>query len=84
MIEAFKMSDTRLSDLDAFLATLLAEHDAPGVRAQLRTLWIANVRSALGDEDDVASAAEGAGGRGGSTGKVPTPPDSPRVNAGGA
>ena len=82
MIEALKASDTRLSDVDAFLATLLAEHDAPGVRAQLRTLWIANVRSMLGEEDDVAAASDGDGrGGGGSTarrGKVTTPPDSPR------
>ena len=48
MVDALKMSDTRLSDVDSFLATLLAEHDA---RAQLKTLWIANVRSLLGDED---------------------------------
>ena len=65
MIEALKASDTRLSDVDAFLATLLAEHDAPGVRAQLRTLWIANVRSMLGEEDDVAAASEGDGRGGG-------------------
>ena len=52
MIEALKMADTKLSDVDSFLATLLAEHDAPGVRAQLQNLWIANVRFIHGDEDD--------------------------------
>jgi len=52
MIEALKMADTKLSDVDSFLATLLAEHDAPGVRAQLQNLWIANVRFINGDEDD--------------------------------
>ena len=61
MVDALKMSDTRLSDVDSFLATLLAEHDAPGARAQLKTLWIANVRSLLGDEDDAAPAAPAAG-----------------------
>ena len=92
MIDALKMSDTRLSDVDSFL-TLLAEHDAHGARAQLKTLFIANVRSLLGDEDDAAPAApaaeagpaaeEGAGvGHGGGAVArrqvAPTPPDSPR------
>ena len=80
MIEALKMSDTKLSDVDSFLATLLAEHDAPGVRAQLQTLWIANVRFILGDEDDAAPAegAVGAGGAGARRNAAPTPPDSPK------
>ena len=87
MIDELKMSDTRLSDVDSFLATLLAEHNAPGARAQLKTLWIANVRSLLGDEDDAAPAApaagEGAGvGHGGGAVArrqvAPTPQDSPR------
>ena len=86
MVDALKMSDTRLSDVDSFLATLLAEHDAPGAQAQLTTLWIANVRSLLGDEDDAAPAApaagEGAGvGHGGGAAArrqvAPTPQDSP-------
>ena len=51
MVDELKMSDTRLSDVDSFLATLLAKHDAPRALAQLKTLWIANVRSLLGDED---------------------------------
>ena len=85
MVDALKMSDTRLSDVDSFLATLLAEHDAPRARAQLKTLWIATVRSLLGDEDDTAPAAPAAGaGVGHGGGAVarrqvaPTPPDSPR------
>ena len=87
MVDALKMSDTRLSDVDSFLATLLAEHNAPGARAQLKTLWIANVRSLLGDEDDAAPAApaagEGAGvGHGGGAVArrqvAPIPQDSPR------
>ena len=79
MIEALKMADTKLSDVDSFLATLLAEHDAPGVRAQLQNLWIANVRLIHGDEDDAAPAG-GAVGAGGAAGArrnaAPTPPDS--------
>ena len=76
MVDELKMFDTRLSDVDSFLATLLAEHDEPGVRVQLKTLWIANIRSVLGD-DDAAQAAqaagEEAGGGGGSTPSGPNP-----------
>ena len=96
MVDALKMSDTRLSDVDSFLATLLSEHEAPGARAQLKTLWIANVRSLLGDEvatpaaRPAPAAGEGAGvGHcGGAVARrqvAPTPPDSPREagNGGG-
>ena len=87
MVDALNMSDTRLSDVDSSLATLLAEHDAPGARAQLKTLWFANVRSLLGGEDDATPAAPAAGegaGVGHGAGAVarrqvaPTPLDSPR------
>ena len=87
MIEALKMSDARLSDVDAFLATLLAEHDAPGVRAQLKTLWIANVRSVLGEEENAAPGASeaGAGGEGAAARrqKAVTPHDSPHEDGAG-
>jgi hypothetical protein len=63
MIEALKLSDTKLSDVDTFLATLLAEHDAQGVRAQLTNLWIVNVLLILREEDDTAQA-EGTAGLG--------------------
>ena len=61
MVDVLKMSDTRLSEVDSFLATLLAEHDEPGVLALLKTLWIVNVRSVLGDKDDAVPAAPAAG-----------------------
>jgi hypothetical protein len=63
MIEALKLSDTKLSDVDTFLATLLAEHDAQGVLAQLTNIWIVNVLLILREEDDTVQA-EGAAGLG--------------------
>ena len=78
MIEALKVSDTKLSDVDTFLATLLAEHDAQGVRAQLTNLWIANVRLILREEDDTAQAEGAAGARGAGVRRnvAPSPQDS--------
>jgi hypothetical protein len=82
MLEALKLSDTKLSDVDTFLATLLAEHDAQGVRAQLTNLWIANVSLILRKEDDTVQAEgarhAGAGGAGALRNVAPTPPDSPK------
>ena len=66
MFEALKKADAKASDVDAFLATFLAEHDPAGARAQLLTLWIGHVR-ALFQEDEQApgqSGAEGGGGGG--------------------
>ena len=81
------MFDAMLSDVDAFLATLLAEHDAPGVLAQLKTLWIANVRSVLGEKENAAPGASeaGAGGEGAAARrqKDVTPPDSPHEDGAG-
>ena len=84
MLEALKMSDTKLSDVDSFLGSLPAEHEVPGVRAQLRILWTANVRSNLGDDDD-AGNAQSAAGQGAEAARrqaVPTPPVSPPRDAG--
>ena len=36
--EALKRADIRASEVDAFLATLLAEYNIAGARVQLRTL----------------------------------------------
>ena len=38
MFEALKKANAKASDVDASLATLLAEHDVAGVRAQLKAL----------------------------------------------
>jgi hypothetical protein len=82
MLEALKLSDTKLSDVDTFLATLLAEHDAQGVWAQLTNLWITNVCLILWEEDNTVQA-EGAGptGAGGARALhnvALTPQDSPK------
>ena len=47
MIEALKKADAKISEVDFFLDTLLAEHGASGARAQLKTLWITHVRAVL-------------------------------------
>jgi hypothetical protein len=69
------------------MATLLAEHDAQGVRSQHTNLWIAilllaNVRLILREEDDTVQAEgarpAGAGGAGALRNVAPTPPDSPK------
>ena len=63
---------------------LLAEHDAAGARAQLKTLWIAHVHAVLLVDDEAPPAAPGAGGAGVRY-RAPTPPDSQRgAGAGGA
>ena len=84
MIKALKRADAKTSDVDSFSDTLLAEHDAAGAKAQLKTLWIAYVRAVLQDDDEAPPAAPGAGGAG-VRNRAPTPPDSPRgAGAGGA
>ena len=84
MIEALKRADAKKSEVDSFLDALLAEHDAAGARAQLKTLWIAHVRAVLQDDDEAPSAAPGAGGAG-VRNRAQTPPDSTRgAGAGGA
>ena len=73
------MPAAKSSDVDGFLAPLLAQHDAVGALAQLKTLWIGHVR-ALFQEDEEAPGQSGAGGsgRGGVRARAHTPPDSPR------
>ena len=48
----------------SFLDTLLAEHDAAGARAHLKTLWITHVRAVLQVDDEAPPEAPGAGGAG--------------------
>ena len=77
MIEALKKADAKMSEVDSYLDTLLAEHDAAGAPAQLKTLWIAHVRAVLQNDDEAPPAAPGAGGAG-VRDRAPNPPDSPR------
>ena len=50
MIEALKRADAKIWEVDSFLNTFLAKHDAAGAGAQLKTLWIAHVRAVLQDQ----------------------------------
>ncbi len=71
MFEAIKKADTKASDVDAFLATLLlsvlghftAEHNAVEARAQLISLWAENVSEQSEQllEDDWAPLDSGVG-----------------------
>ena len=74
MFQALKKAYAEASDVDAFLATLLAKHDAAGARAQLKTLWIGHV-CALFQEDEEAPEQSRAGwvGEGGPGMCVPGP-----------
>ena len=47
MFDALKKADVKASKVDSFLASLLAENDAVGSRAQLKTLWFGYVSAVL-------------------------------------
>ena len=59
-LEAIKKANAKASYVDAFLAILLAEHNAVGARAQLKPLCVEHVREQL-LEDDGAPLDSGAG-----------------------
>ena len=40
MYRALRKTDTRVADIEIFLDSLRAEHNMPGVPAQLKTLWL--------------------------------------------
>ena len=87
MIEALKKADAKILEVDFFLDTLHAEHDAARARAQLKTRWIAHARAqraVLQEDDGAQPVAPGAGGAG-VRDRAPTPPESPLgADAGGA
>ena len=80
MVETLKKADvkTRISEVDSFPDSLLAEHDAAGVRAQLKNLWIEHARAVLQEDDEELPATRAPGGDADVRNRVPTPPDSPR------
>ena len=63
IFEALKKADAKASEVDAFLATLLAEHDAAGARAQLKTLLIGHVRALLQEDEEAPSTSVRSRGR---------------------
>ena len=87
MYEALKKTDTRAADIEIFLASLREEHNMPGVRAQLKTLWLRHVKALYPEEveEQAAAGASGAGApvvggavRARATTPPPTPPGSPK------
>ena len=77
MIEALKKADAKILEVDFFLDTLHAEHDAARARAQLKTRWIAHARAqraVLQEDDGAQPVAPGAGGAG-VRDRAPTPPE---------
>ena len=90
MYEALRKTDTRAADIEIFLASfkLRAEHNMPGVQAQLKTLWLGHVKALYPEEfqDEAAARASGAGAEVGggavraeATTPPPTPPGSPNA-----
>ena len=59
------MPAAKSSDVDGFLAPLLAQHDAVGALAQLKTLWIGHVRALFQEDEVVPVQPQGGGVRGG-------------------
>ena len=57
MYEALKKTDTRAADIEIFLASLREEHNMPGVRAQLKTLWLRHVKALYPEEVEEQAAA---------------------------
>jgi len=51
LFDALKKADVRATDLNAFLDTLLAEHNVPAARPQLRTLWTGYLREVFQREE---------------------------------
>jgi hypothetical protein len=73
MYEAVQNSkENKTTKLQEMLNTIRAEHDQPGVRAQLRSLWIARIRAQLDDDDEPGAAGAAV------LGKAVTPPLSPK------
>jgi hypothetical protein len=85
MFEAIKKADAKVADVESFLATLLAENDAGGARAQLKALWIGHVRALFEEDEDAQAGSLGSGARevvgGGIRARAVTPPDSPHDDA---
>ena len=88
MYEALRKTDARAADIEIFLVSLRAEHNLPGVRVQLKILWLRHVKALYLEEvqDEAAAGASGAGVevvsgavRARATTPPPTPPGSPNA-----
>ena len=60
MYRALRKTDTRVADIEIFLASLLAKHSMPGVLVQLKTLWLRHLKALYPEEVQDEAAARGA------------------------
>ena len=74
MYEAMKRADVKVGDVNSFLASLLEEHDHPGVTAMLRNAWTKYVRDKFQDDEPIAGRDPR---RESVRSKADTPPPSP-------
>lgn len=82
MLDAMTKADVENKDLQDLLRDLLAEHDLPGVRVQLKTLWLRLAKDKFGDEEEAGGGAGTGTSKPASApipGKSKTPPGSPQA-----
>lgn len=86
MFEALKRADVKAADIQTLMENLLAEHNMPGVRAQLKTLWIEHAHELFhkDEEPGPGSAEPRSRAGGGVRAKAATPPASPPRSPPGA
>ena len=61
LVEALRTADQKLSDLEAFLDMLKAEHNTTPARTELKTLWTKHIQGKYGE---APRDGEGGGQRG--------------------
>jgi hypothetical protein len=62
--QVIKKTDSKASEIDMFLASLLADNDAAAAMAQLKTLWVEHVHEQFHEDDEVPLDSGAGGGRG--------------------
>ena len=67
-----------IAKFNSLIVELQDEHDKPGVREQLKNLWIRRIREASEEEDEPFQPSVKASACGAILGRAPTPPVSPR------
>jgi hypothetical protein len=67
-----------IAKFNSLIVELRDEHDKPGVREQLKNLWIRRIREASEDEEEPSQPSVKASACGAILGRAPTPPVSPR------
>ena len=72
-----------ITQFNSLLVELREEHDKPGVRAQLKSLWIRRIREASEEEVDPSKPSVKASACKGILGRAITPPPPDDVSAAG-